>query len=208
MLPYLFSHAVAALSLLPLLLLFFLQGVIAPISSLSFFCIGEPIVYTRRQATNKRKQSSSGGIFIGSSDASKKGPGATLTPTGKGKEKTQIGVQNELHDSSHFEFERLLNFDKSLSEGEEEEGYAPLDDYIADNYVGEPIVYETSGIGEPIVYTRRQATNKRKQPPSGGIVIGSPMLLRKVQVQLQLQHQQGRVKGRLKLGFRMNCIIL
>ena len=25
-------------------------------------------------------------------------------------------------------------------------------------------VYEASGIGEPVVYTRRQATNKRKQP--------------------------------------------
>lgn len=96
--------------------------------------IGEPVVYTRRQATNKRKQSS-GGIVIGSSHASKKGPGATPIPTQtrKGKE---IAVQNELHDSSDSVFERLLNFDKSLSEGEEEEGYAPLDDDIEDNYVG------------------------------------------------------------------------
>ena len=102
--------------------------------------IGEQIVYTRRQATNKRKQPSSDGIFIGSSHASKKGPGATPTPTPtqskKGKERTQIQVQNELHDSSDSEFERLLNFDKSLSKGEDEEGYAPLDDDIEDNYVG------------------------------------------------------------------------
>jgi len=41
-----------------------------------------------------------------------------------------------LHDSFDSEFERLLNFDKSLSEEEEEEGYAPLDDDIEDNYVG------------------------------------------------------------------------
>ena len=94
--------------------------------------IEELVVYTRRQTTNKRKQSSSGGIVIqsssggivipsssgaiviGSSHTSKKGSGATLTPTQpkKGKEKTQIQVQNELHDSSDSEFERLLNFDR------------------------------------------------------------------------------------------------
>jgi len=53
--------------------------------------IVEPIVYTRRQATNKRKQPSSGGIVIGSSHASKKGPGLTPTPTQtkKSKEKTK-----------------------------------------------------------------------------------------------------------------------
>ncbi|XP_027915193.1 uncharacterized protein LOC114174556 [Vigna unguiculata] len=99
--------------------------------------IGELVVYTRREATNKRKQPSSDGIVIGSSHASKKGPGATPTPTQpkKGKKKTQIQVQNELHDSSDSEFERLLNFDNSLLEGEEEEGYAPLDDDIEDNHV-------------------------------------------------------------------------
>ncbi|XP_068503602.1 uncharacterized protein [Phaseolus vulgaris] len=98
--------------------------------------VGEPIIYTRRQATNKRKLPSSGdGIFIGSSHASKKGSAATLSPTRKGKEKIQIGVENELHDSSDSEFEKLLNFDKSFSKGEEEEGYAPLDN-IEDNYVG------------------------------------------------------------------------
>ena len=42
--------------------------------------IGEPIIYTSKQATNKRKQSSSGGIIIGFC-----------------KEKIQIGVENELH---------------------------------------------------------------------------------------------------------------
>jgi len=40
------------------------------------------------QKTNKKKQPSSCGIVIGSSHASKKGPGATPTPTKKGKEKT------------------------------------------------------------------------------------------------------------------------
>ena len=102
--------------------------------------IGKPVVYTRRQATNQRKKPSSDGIVIGSSYASKKGPGATptLTPTQprKGKERTQIQVQNELHDSFDSEFERLLNFDKSFSRGEDEEGYAPLDVDIKDNYVG------------------------------------------------------------------------
>ena len=34
-------------------------------------------------------------------------------------------------------------------------------------------VYEASDIREPVVYTRRQATIKRKQPSSDGIVIGS-----------------------------------
>ena len=100
--------------------------------------IGKPVVYTRRQATNQRKKPSSDGIVIGSSQASKKGPGATPTPTQpkKGKERTQIQVQKELHDSFDSEFERLLNFDKSLLKGEDEEGYAPLDDDIEDNYVG------------------------------------------------------------------------
>jgi len=43
--------------------------------------IEEPVVYTRRQITNKRKQPSSDGIVIGSSHASKKGSSATPTPT-------------------------------------------------------------------------------------------------------------------------------
>jgi len=34
--------------------------------------------------------------------------------------------------------------------------------------------YEASGVEELIVYTKRQATNKSKQPWSGGIIIGSP----------------------------------
>ena len=44
-------------------------------------------------------------------------------PTRKGKYKIQIGVENELHDNSDFEFEKLLNFDKSLYEGEEKVAY-------------------------------------------------------------------------------------
>jgi len=40
-----------------------------------------------------------------------------------------------LHDSSDSKFEKLLNFYKSFSEVEEEEGYATLDN-IEDNYVG------------------------------------------------------------------------
>jgi len=39
----------------------------------------------------------------------------------------QIRIENELLDNSDSEFEKLLNFDKSFYEGEEEEGYAPLD---------------------------------------------------------------------------------
>jgi len=86
--------------------------------------VGEPIIYTRRQATNKRKLPSSGdGIVIGSSHASKKGLATTLSSTRKGKDKIQIGVGNELHDNSDSEFEKLLNFDKSFSEGEKEEEY-------------------------------------------------------------------------------------
>jgi len=54
--------------------------------------VGEPITYTSRQATSKRKQPSSGGIVIGSSRAYRKGPGATSTSTRTGKEKIQIGV--------------------------------------------------------------------------------------------------------------------
>ena len=95
--------------------------------------LGEPIKYTRRQASDKRKQPPSGGIVIGSSQASEKGPSATSTSTRKGKENIQIGVENELHDSSDSEFERLLNY-KSCSEGEEEEGYASLDN-MEENYV-------------------------------------------------------------------------
>jgi len=40
-----------------------------------------------------------------------------------------------LCDNFNSEFERLLNFDKSLSEGEDEEGYAPFEDNIEDNYI-------------------------------------------------------------------------
>jgi len=90
--------------------------------------VGEPIIYSRRL-------SSGGGIVIGSSHASKKGPGATSSPTRRDKEKIQIGVENKLHDSSDSEFEKLLNFEKSFTEGEEEEGCAPLHN-IEDNYVG------------------------------------------------------------------------
>jgi len=43
--------------------------------------------------------------------------------------------ENVLHDSSNFEFEKLLNFYKSFSDGEEEEGYALLNN-TKDNYVG------------------------------------------------------------------------
>jgi len=100
------------------------------------------IIYTRRQATNKRKQPSSGGNVIRSSHASKKGSGKTSTPTRRGKKKIQIGVENELHDSFDYEFEKLLNIEKSFSKGEVEEGYAPLDN-IEDNYVGikERVIY-------------------------------------------------------------------
>jgi len=38
-----------------------------------------------------------------------------------------------LHDISDSEFEKLLNSDKSVSEGEEEDGYASLDN-MEDNY--------------------------------------------------------------------------
>jgi len=61
------------------------------------FGLGEPITYTRRQATSKRKQPSSGGIVIRSSQTSKKGSGATSTSTRKGKKNIKIGVENELH---------------------------------------------------------------------------------------------------------------
>jgi len=70
--------------------------------------VGEPITYTRRQRTSKRKQPSSGGIVFGFFHASKKGPGATLTLTKKGIEKILFVVENELHDSSDSEFEKLL----------------------------------------------------------------------------------------------------
>ena len=50
--------------------------------------VGEPIIYTQRQASSKRKLPSSGdGIVIVSSQASKKGPAATLSQTKMGKKK-------------------------------------------------------------------------------------------------------------------------
>ena len=53
---------------------------------------------------------------------------------GGDKEKIQIEVENTLHDNSYSEFEKLLNFDKSFSEGKEET-YAPLNN-MKENYVG------------------------------------------------------------------------
>ena len=96
--------------------------------------LGEPITYTRRQANGKRKLPSSGDIVIRSFHASKKGPGATSTSTRIHKENIQISIENELHDTSDSEFRKLLNSDKSFSEGEEEEGYASLDN-MEENYV-------------------------------------------------------------------------
>jgi len=62
--------------------------------------------------TNNRKQPPSGGIVvIGSSHVSKKGLGETSTPIRRWKENIQIEVENELHESSHSMFEKLLNFD-------------------------------------------------------------------------------------------------
>jgi len=40
-----------------------------------------------------------------------------------------------LHDRSDTEFEKLLNFDKSFFEEEEDEGYVSLDN-VENNYVG------------------------------------------------------------------------
>jgi len=71
--------------------------------------VGEPIIYTRRQAIDKnKKQPSSGTIVIGSFHASKNARGATSTPTRSDIGKIQIGAK---YDS---EFEKLLNFDKSF----------------------------------------------------------------------------------------------
>ncbi|MDV3189249.1 MAG: hypothetical protein Q8844_02665 [Pigeon pea little leaf phytoplasma] len=51
----------------------------------------------------------------------------------------KVGVDYELEfDSSNTEFENteeIFNFNQAFSEGEEEEGYTPLDN-IEDNYVG------------------------------------------------------------------------
>jgi len=56
------------------------------------------------------------------------------TSTKKGKENIQIGVENELHDNSDSEFEKIINSDKNFSEGEEEKGYVSLDN-MEENYV-------------------------------------------------------------------------
>ena len=52
---------------------------------------------------------------------------------GKTKKIFKIGVENELHDNSNFEFENLLNFKKSFSKREEER-YVSLVN-IKDKYV-------------------------------------------------------------------------
>jgi len=58
-------------------------------------------------------------------------------------------------------------------------------------------VYEVSGVGEPIIYTRRKANNKRNQPSSGGIFIRSFQVSKKEEVQLWPQHM-GRAKRQLE----------
>ena len=95
--------------------------------------VGEPITYIRRQTTSKRKQPSSDGIVIGSSNAFKKVQVQLQAQQGKTKKIFKIGVENELHDNSNFEFENLLNFKKSFSKREEER-YVSLVN-IKDKYV-------------------------------------------------------------------------
>jgi len=48
------------------------------------------------------------------------------------KEKIQIGIKNELHDSSNSEFEKLLNV--SFSKVKKKERYAPLNN-TKENYI-------------------------------------------------------------------------
>ena len=59
-------------------------------------------------------------------------------------------------------------------------------------------VYEALSVGESIIYTRRQTTNKRKQPSCGGIVIEYSHTSKKGSGAVQLQPS---VKRRFKLGF-------
>ena len=77
-----------------------------------------------------------------------------------------------------------------------------FEDYLTLNWA---TVYEASGLGKPITYTRTQTTGKRKKPSSGVLLLDLPMILKKVQV--QLQPQQGRAKRIFKLRLRMNCMI-
>ena len=52
--------------------------------------VSEPIIYTRSKANNKRKQPSSNGIGMGSSQASKKGGATLASKQSKGKEMIQV----------------------------------------------------------------------------------------------------------------------
>lgn len=97
--------------------------------------VGEPTTLTR-QKTRKRKGASS---VAAAAKASNKGPGASSTSKGsKGKGK-EIAVdpseESEFEDDSEAseDEQELLVFEKS--DGEEEEGYAPLDNQEID-YVG------------------------------------------------------------------------
>jgi len=66
--------------------------------------------------------------------------------------------------------------------------------------------YETLGVGEPIIYARRKATNKKSNHQMMVLLLDLPMLLRKVLIQLQ-PSQQGGAKRRFKLGLRINYMI-
>lgn len=96
--------------------------------------VGEPRVYTRRK-TQKRKQSSRG---VKAAQTSKKHQ--AKASTSKGKEIVVEDVEEvEFEDfDEEFEEEGLVNVNVEESEGEEEEGHAPLDDDIdnEDDYVG------------------------------------------------------------------------
>jgi len=94
-------------------------------------CFGEPIIYTRRQETNKTKQPSSGGFIIGSSHASKKGLGATSPPTRRrGK-----GLRMNCMIALILSFNNYLTLTRVSLKGERRRDMPPLDN-IEDNYVG------------------------------------------------------------------------
>nr|XP_007137716.1 hypothetical protein PHAVU_009G149900g [Phaseolus vulgaris]ESW09710.1 hypothetical protein PHAVU_009G149900g [Phaseolus vulgaris] len=72
--------------------------------------VGETIIYTRRQATNKRKQPSSGGIVIEYYDTSKKGSGGVQLQPNDAVTKFMLEL---LHERKHKSSNILKVLDKA-----------------------------------------------------------------------------------------------
>ena len=65
--------------------------------------------------------------------------------------------------------------------------------------------YEASSVGEPITYTRRQATSRRKKSSSGGIVTGSSHASKKGTCATETPTKRGKENIQIRVGNELHA---